>query len=103
MYAVIKTGGKQYIVQKGDILKVEKLPGAIGDQVQFSEVLLTFNEDGSTIEVGNPFLSKTTVSGVIQEQGRGKKVTIIKYKPKVRYRRKRGHHQLFTKVEITKI
>ncbi len=103
MYAVIKTGGKQYLVQKGSVLKIEKLEGEVGGKVDFREVLMTFSDDGVTLDIGNPFLSKATVSGVIQEQGRGKKVTIIKYKPKVRYRRKTGHHQLFTKVEITNV
>ena len=103
MYAVIKTGGKQYLVQKGSIVKIEKLDGEIGSSVDFNEVLLTFSDEGVSLDVGNPFLLKSTVKGIIKEQGRGKKITIIKYKPKVRYRRKRGHHQLFTKVEITQV
>lgn len=99
MIAVIKTGGKQYAVSEGDVLKIEKLPGEANEEVLF-DVLL--RGDDSNLEIGTPTVSGN-VKGVILEQGRGKKITIIKYKPKVRYRRKNGHHQLFTKVQITKI
>jgi len=103
MYAVIKTGGKQYLVKKGDSLKVEKLDGAVGDSVSFAEVLLLASEDASEVQLGAPFLTGKSVQGKITEQGRAKKVTIVKFKPKVRYRRKKGHRQEYTKVEITAI
>lgn len=103
MYAVIKTGGKQYLVKEDMPLTVEKLPGEVGQTIDFDQVLLSFNEDGSKVDIGSPLLSQLKVQGVIEEQGRGKKISIIKYKPKVRYRRKGGHRQSFTKVKITTI
>ncbi|MBI2483684.1 50S ribosomal protein L21 [Candidatus Uhrbacteria bacterium] len=103
MYAVIKTGGKQYLVKEGDDLKVEKLSGAVGEDVSFEEVLLIASQDGNEIQLGAPFLSGTSVKAIIVEQGRAKKVTVVKFKPKVRYRRKRGHRQEYTKVRITAI
>lgn len=103
MFAVIKTGGKQYLVKEGESLKVEKLIGAVGDEVLFGEVLLIASEDANEVQLGAPFLSGKSVKATITEQGREKKVTIIKFKPKVRYRRKRGHRQEYTKVQITAI
>jgi large subunit ribosomal protein L21 len=98
--AVIKTGGKQYLVKEGQVLTVEKITGAKeGDTVEF-EVLLT--DDGSTTEVGSPKLSGK-VSGTILAEGRGKKVTVVKYKAKSRYHKKRGHRQPFAKVKIGKV
>ena len=91
MIAVIKTGGKQYLVQKGDTITIEKLPGEVNESVSFDTVLLAAAADGSQCTVGTPTLEKSTVSGTILEQGRGKKIVIIKYKPKVRYRRKTGN------------
>ncbi|MFA5128718.1 MAG: 50S ribosomal protein L21 [Patescibacteria group bacterium] len=102
MFAVIKTGGKQYKVKEGDILKIEKIGGAAGDKIDF-EVLLLADEDGKDVKVGKPTVSGAKVSGEILEQGRAKKLNIIKYKPKVRYRRKNGHRQMFTKVKVTSI
>lgn len=101
--AVIYTGGKQYLVKQGQILKIEKLPGEKGSQVVFDKVLMTASEDGSEVKVGQPYLDGAKVSAEILEQGRDKKVLVIKYKPKVRYRRKRGHRQYFTKVKIAQI
>ncbi|MDO8571352.1 MAG: 50S ribosomal protein L21 [bacterium] len=103
MIAVIKTGGKQYIVKEGDTLEIEKIEGGINDEVSFEEVLLQADEEGNSVVVGTPFIVGAKVVAKVLEQGRGKKITIIKYKPKVRYRRKRGHHQFYTKVQITKI
>lgn len=102
MFAVIKTGGKQYKVKEGDVLKIEKVAGNAGDKIDF-EVLLLADEDGKDVKVGKPTVSGAKVSGEILEQGRAKKVNIIKYKPKVRYRRKNGHRQMFTKVKVTSI
>lgn len=103
MFAVIQTGGKQYLVKTGQVLKIEKLPGEKGSQVVFDKVLMTASEDGAEVKLGHPYLEGAKVSAEILEQGRGKKVLVIKYKPKVRYRRKRGHRQYFTKVKIIQI
>ncbi|MBI4240008.1 50S ribosomal protein L21 [Candidatus Uhrbacteria bacterium] len=102
MFAVIKTGGKQYKVKEGDILKVEQLPGDVDTEIDLGEVLLLADAEKETLEVGTPKLEQK-VKAKIVEQGRGKKITIIKYKPKSRYRRKTGHRQPYTKVQITKI
>ena len=98
--AVIKTGGKQYKVQKGDEIKVEKLKGEKGDKISFTEVLLV--ADGKSLEIGQPKLAKK-VEAEILEQGRARKVKVVKYKPKVRYMKTQGHRQHFTKVKITAI
>ncbi len=102
-FAVIKTGGKQYIVREGDVLSLEKLEGATDQAITFSEVLLITNEAGEGMKLGAPTVSGAKVEGKILEQGKGEKVLVVKYKPKVHYRRKRGHRQLFTKVKIEKI
>ena len=100
-WAVIKTGGKQYRVKPGQVLRVEKLPGEAGKPVQFSEVLLYV--DGDKVEIGKPLVQGMSVEGKIKAQGRGEKLTIFKFKAKVRYRVKTGHRQSYTEVEITKI
>lgn len=99
--AIIKTGGKQYKVKMGSVLKVEKISGQPGDLVNF-ETLLLGNESGEKMEIGKPLLEKK-VEGKILEQGRGKKISVVKYKSKVRYRRRAGHRQLYTKIKIVKI
>lgn len=103
MIAVIKTGGKQYIVQEGDTIKIEKIPGNVSESVLFDTVLARGSQDGGAVEIGAPALANVAVKATVLEQGRGKKISIIKYKPKVRYRRKTSHHQLFTKVKIDSI
>ena len=100
MYAVVKTGGKQYLVKEGDTLKVEKIGGEAGSELKLDSVLLTASEDGADVQAGTPLLAGKTIIAKIIEQGRGKKVSVIKFKPKVRYRRKRGHRQFFTKLQI---
>ncbi|MBI4599537.1 50S ribosomal protein L21 [Candidatus Uhrbacteria bacterium] len=100
MIAIIKTGGKQYIIKEGEMLKIEKLPLNAGDVASLTEVLLTADDNGEHVEIGTPTLSNKVISAEVIEQGRGKKVTVIKYKPKVRYRRKVGHRQPFTKLKI---
>ncbi|MBU1146652.1 50S ribosomal protein L21 [Patescibacteria group bacterium] len=102
MFAVIKTGGKQYKVKEGEILKIEKIAGAAGDKIDF-EVLLLADEDGKDVKVGKPIVAGAKVGAEILEQGRARKVNIIKYKPKVRYRRKAGHRQMYTKVKVTSV
>lgn len=99
MFAVIKTGGKQYLVQEGELLKVEKLDANVGDKVDF-EMLL--KADGEKVDVGTPTLS-AKVSAEVVEQGRNAKIEVVKYKAKSRYTRRVGHRQHFTKVKITKI
>lgn len=100
MYAIIKTGGKQYRVQEGDLITIEKLNAEVGDSVKFDEVLVM--GEGSDVKVGTPYLD-TVVSGEVVETGKGKKVVIYKYKAKKDYRKKQGHRQPFTKVKITGI
>lgn len=97
MIAVIKTGGKQYIVKPGDKLKVEKLDNKEGEEISFSDVLLV--EKNKKVEIGNP-LVKTEVQAKILSHGKGDKVIVFKYKPKKRYSRKIGHRQPYTEIEI---
>lgn len=98
--AIIKSGGKQYKVQTGTVLKVEKLAGEKNSDIIFDKVLLISDEAGNDLQLGNPYLANAQVKAKILEQGRAKKVTGIKYKPKVRHRIKFGHRQMFTKVQI---
>jgi large subunit ribosomal protein L21 len=101
MFAVIKTGGKQYVVKEGDVVAVEKLEGEVGGSLSF-ETLLVSDESGAKLSIGTPALS-SLVQGSIVAHGRAKKVSVVKYKPKVRYRKRVGHRQAFTKVKIEKI
>lgn len=101
MYAVVATGGKQYKVQEGQILRVEKLPGQVGEPITFDQVLLV--ADGEVVNIGTPVVDKASVSGHIVEQGKAKKVVVFKYKRRKRYRRKQGHRQQFTAVKIDNI
>lgn len=100
MYAVIETGGKQYRVQEGDVITVEKLNAEAGETVTFDKVLLM--SDGKEVKVGTPYLSEA-VTGSVVENGKGKKVIIFKYKAKKDYRKKQGHRQPYTLVEIISI
>lgn len=100
MTAIIQTGGKQYLVSKGDKIQVEKLAGEAGEVIKFDKVLFTV--DGSTHQLGKPFISGAVVEGKILKQGKGKKVHVLKYKAKSKYRRKIGARQQFTEIEITK-
>ena len=100
MYAVFKTGGKQYRVETGDRLQVEKLPGSVGDAVTFDEVLLVSAEK---LALGKPLVGGAKVEAKIVEQGLGRKVVIFKFRRRKNYRRKTGHRQPFTALEITNI
>lgn len=100
-FAVIKTGGKQYKVSEGDILDVEKLSGKSGDKVSFSEILLVSDEKKT--EVGTPVVEGSNVEAVIVDQVRGPKIKGFKFKAKSRYRRRYGHRQDLTRIEIKKI
>jgi large subunit ribosomal protein L21 len=101
VYAVVRTGGKQYRVEEGRAVKVERLSGEVGDVVELGDVLLM--DDGSGVTVGAPTISGARVLGTIAEQGRSKKVIVFRYKAKTRYRKKTGHRQHFTKVVIDDI
>lgn len=102
MFAIIKTGGKQYKVEKGDVLRIEKIDKKTGNIVTFNEVLLV-SDDKKKISIGMPKVKEAKVEAKILEQGRAKKVEVVKYKPKIRYKRKKGHRQPYTKIEITAI
>lgn len=101
MYALIETGGKQYRVEKDSVLFIEKLGANEGDVVTFDKVLLV-NKDGETV-VGAPLVANAKVTGKVVKHGRGKKITVFKYKPKKNYKKKQGHRQPFTKVVIESI
>ena len=100
MYAIIATGGKQYKVSVGDVIKVEKLKAEEGETVTFDEVLAV---GGDTLTVGNPTVEKASVAGKVLKQGRDKKVIVYKYKNKSGYHKKNGHRQAYTEVQIDKI
>jgi len=101
VYAVIRSGGKQYRVSPGQRLKLARLDGAAGDRITFSDVLLV--SGGGEVAVGAPTVGAASVSGEIVEQGRGAKITVFKYKNKTRYRRLRGHRQLHTAVLVDEV
>ncbi len=101
--AIIKTGGKQYKVKEGDTLVIEKVPVDVGKKVSFQDVLLVAEDDGSAVKIGAPLVSGANVEATIVDQYRDKKLTIYKFKNKVRYRRKQGHRQHHTEVKIEKI
>ena len=100
MYAIIATGGKQYTVSEGDVIKVEKLGVNAGDTVTFDQVLFVNNGEA---KVGEPTVAGASVTASVVEEGKGKKVVVYKYKRKTGYHKKNGHRQLFTKVKIEKI
>jgi len=101
MHAIIVTGGKQYKVTEGDTLYIEKLNAEAGDTITFDQVLAVLNGDNATF--GAPVVEGATVTANVVKNGKGKKVLVFKYKPKKNYRRRQGHRQPYTKVEITKI
>ena len=101
MYAVVNSGGKQYKVQKGEVLKVEKISGDVGNSVTFDRVLMF--SDGENVSIGQPVLDGVSVEGHIVEQGKAKKIIVFKYKRRKRFRRKNGHRQEFTAVQIDNI
>ncbi len=101
MYAVLNSGGKQYKVQQGEVLRVEKISGDVGSPVTFDRVLMF--ADGDNVSIGQPVLDGVSVEGHIVEQGKAKKIIVFKYKRRKRFRRKKGHRQQFTAVQIDSI
>jgi len=100
-YAVIRTGGKQYRVSPGDLLRLERLEGDVGSAVEFAEVLLAAADDA--VRIGTPLVSGARVRGTIVAQGRDRKILIFKKKRRKNYRRRRGHRQSITTVRVTEI
>ena len=101
MHAIIVTGGKQYKVAEGDVLYIEKLPVEAGETVKFDEVLAVIDGDKATF--GTPVVEGASVEAKVAKNGKGKKIIVFKYKPKTNYKRKQGHRQPYTKIEITKV
>jgi large subunit ribosomal protein L21 len=101
MYAVIKTGGKQYRVEQGDTLAIERLEGEPGHKVNFGEVLLVGSENAT--KIGRPLVNGASVGATIVEQGRAKKIVVFKFRRRKNYKRKKGHRQYFTRVRIDSI
>ncbi|HCC08260.1 MAG TPA: 50S ribosomal protein L21 [Clostridiales bacterium] len=101
MYAIIKTGGKQYRVQEGDLVKIEKLDLEAGSEVVFDEILAVSNDE--TLTFGTPIVKGATVKATVLEQGKAAKIIVFKYKAKKGYAKKKGHRQPFTQVKIEKI
>ncbi len=101
MYAVIATGGKQYKVSEGDVIRIETLAAAENDEITFDKVLLV--ADGDDVNIGAPYIDGGKVSATVNAHGRGKKIEIIKFKRRKHYRKQMGHRQNFTEVKITGI
>jgi large subunit ribosomal protein L21 len=101
MYAVVAAGGKQYKVEEGDVLRIEKVDGNIGDALTFDKVLLV--ADGDNLSIGQPVVENASVNAQIVEQGKNKKIIVFKYKRRKRYRRTQGHRQAYTAVKIASI
>ncbi len=101
MYAVIKTGGKQYRVNPGDSIEVEKLPYEVGEQIELEQVLLVAN--GSGTKIGQPLVAGAKVKATVTRQAKGRKVIVFKYRRSSRYRRKGGHRQNYTRLRIDEI
>lgn len=101
MYAIIETGGKQYKVAEGDVLYIEKLPVEAEDKINFDKVLAVGTDDG--VKVGTPYVEGANVEAKCVKNGKGKKIVVFTYKPKKNEKRKKGHRQPYTKVEVSKI
>lgn len=100
MFAIIKTGGKQYKVSEGDVIKVEKIEAESGDKIEFDQVLMVAGDD---VKVGSPVVEGAKVSAEVLDQKKDKKIVIFKFKAKKNYRKKKGHRQPYTLVKIEKI
>ncbi|NLO21358.1 MAG: 50S ribosomal protein L21 [Syntrophomonadaceae bacterium] len=102
MYALIQTGGKQYKVSEGTIVKIEKVEGEAGSNVVLDQVLM-INDENGIVQIGNPLLENARITAKILEQGKNKKIIVYKYKKRKNYRRKQGHRQPYTRLLIEKI
>ena len=103
MFAVIETGGKQYLVSPGQKIKIEKITAEEGAMAFFDRILLIAKGDGEEVKIGTPYLDGAGVEARVLKQGRAKKIKMLRYKSKTGRRRRKGHRQLFTEVEITNI
>jgi large subunit ribosomal protein L21 len=101
MYAIVKTGGKQYRVSPGDSIDVEKLPFEVGEQIELDKVLLVAN--GSGAKIGQPLVKDAKVKATVTRQTKGRKLIVYKYRPSKRYRRKKGHRQNYTRLRIDEV
>ncbi|MEK7075713.1 MAG: 50S ribosomal protein L21 [Patescibacteria group bacterium] len=99
--AIIESGSKQYLVKKGDKIQIEKIAGEVGSLIKLEKVLMV--ADGANVTVGKPFISDASVEAKVLKQARSKKIIVFKYKAKSKYRRKQGHRQNYTELEIIKI
>lgn len=100
MLAVIATGGKQYLVKTGEVLKLEKLEGEAGDKIVFDKVLLTSNDDGTNLKIGKPYLEGVTLPAAVEKQGKNRTVRVEKFKNKTRFHKVHGQRQRYTQVKI---
>ena len=101
MYAVIVSGGKQHRVEEGEVLKLEKLEAATGEKVEFDKVLMV--GEGESVKIGTPYVKGSQVTAEVLNQGRGKKIQVIKFNRRKQFRKQQGHRQWFTEVKITGI
>jgi large subunit ribosomal protein L21 len=101
MYAVVKTGGKEYRISQGDLIRMEKMQGKVGDQVTMKDILMVSHED--QVQVGNPLLANAVITGEIVQQVKGKKVLTYKMKRRKNYRRTKGHRQTYTYIRVNDI
>jgi large subunit ribosomal protein L21 len=101
MYAIVRTGGRQYHAEEGALIDVERMPHEVGEEIELNEVLLFAN--GDDVKIGQPLVEGTSVTATVVDQFKGKKIIVWKYIPKQRYRRKRGHRQYYTRLRIDKI
>ena len=101
MYAVFRTGGKQYRASEGDVLRVERIDAEVGDTIAFDQVLLI--GQGADVEIGSPTVVGGQVEAKVRAQGRGRKIEVVKFKRRKNYKRVRGHRQFYTELEVTSI
>lgn len=103
MFAVIETGGKQYLIETGTLVKIEKLEVEAGKEVVFDKILLLANDEGTQVKIGTPYIEGASIAANVEAQGRSKKIRVVKFKNKVRYKRVQGHRQNFTKIKVKEV